>query len=396
MKKIILLLLILVLLATPVFADNDFSDIDDSGWYSNWVGIIKQLKITSGYPNGTFRPSNQLKRIELLSFTMKSLGHDIPVADGYWGTNIINKAIEENIIQLDDLMFTEPNGFITREETARVIYNAYLKENPVFTAEVDEQVRSLIIDIEDVNDKYLEGVIGVFATGIVEGYDDKSFKPKNNLTRAEASVFITRLALTEKRKKVSLDLSKFVFKSDSTRLNDHTEYYSSEHQDIYNILEIANAVENEDVEHGFAAISSLEPTSGHSIWLYSNLYDHDNVPGIYMPNYKRWQIEVRKLPPDPSHPKEEWIEIWNWRDKNSLEHEEVMKAIFDYLFAEDADLVWNKFFEASCDSNYLKKTIDYEMKSNGRILKFYSSSNAMVLRLSRKVYAEPVNVEDYR
>ncbi|MBI9014150.1 MAG: S-layer homology domain-containing protein [Clostridiales bacterium] len=395
MKQFISLLMVVILLNTVVYAEKPtFEDIDDTKWYSDWVNIIKDLNITSGYPDGTFKPDNQLKRIELLSFTMKSLGYDIPIANDYWGQNIIDKAIEINIIsnQSSDLMFSDPEGYITREETARVIYNAYLKSNEVFNSDVDQEIRSTIVDLEEINSMYLQGVVGVFSSGIVEGYADKSFKPKNQLTRAEAAVFISRLALPEKRKSIELELSSFEYHTTSVRANNFKVHYSPEHQDIYNIMTIVDTVENADVENGFAWIGGLSSQSTHLLGLYSNMEDFDYAPVTSHTSYKRWNIEVRKILPPQEYT--DWIEITGWRDKNELEHEETMKAVFNYLFAEDSDRIWNKYFEYANTIVEENVGIDYQTESFGRTVRIVASTTGVGLYATRKTDALPVIVED--
>lgn len=395
MKQLISLLMVCVLLNTVVYAENPtFEDIDDTKWYSDWVNIIKDLDITSGYPDGTFKPDNQLKRIELLSFTMKSLGYDISVSNAYWGQNIIDKALEINVIsnQLNDLMFSDPEGYITREETARVIYNAYLKNNEVFNSDVDQEVRSTIIDIDEVNSMYLQGVVGVFSSGIVEGYADKSFKPNNQLTRAEASVFISRLALPEKRKATELELSSFEYNTKSVRSENFKVYFSPEHQDIYNIMTIVDTIENANTNDGFAWIGGLSSESSHLIGLYSNLEDFDYAPVTSHASYKRWNIEVRKNPPPQEYT--DWIDITSWRDKNELEHEETLRAVFNYLFAEDSERIWDKYFEYANMIVEENVGTEYQTESFGRTVRIVASTTGVGLYATRKTDALPVIVED--
>jgi len=395
MKQFISLLMVFMLLNTVVYAEKPtFEDIDDSKWYSDWVNMIKDLEITSGYPDGTFKPDNKLKRIELLSFTMKSLGYDIPVSNEYWGQNIIDKAIEINIIsnQSTDLMFSDPEGYITREETARVIYNAYLKNNEVFNSDVDQQVRSIITDMDNISSMYIQGVVGVFSSGIVEGYADKSFKPKNQLTRAEASVFISRLALPEKRKAVELELSSFEYNTTSTLAKDFKVYYSPEHQDIYNIMTIVDTIENADIEKGYAWIGYLSSESTHAMSLYSNMEDFDYAPVGIQTSYKRWDIEVRKNPPTKEYM--DWIHILGWRDRDELEHEETLKAVFNYLFSEDSDRIWDKYFEYANMVVEENIGIEYQTESFGRTVRITASTTGVGLYVTRKTDALPVMIED--
>jgi len=392
MKKILLVILTLTMLMMPVFGGTMFSDVPTDQWYTKWVETIHSLKITSGYPDGTFRPDNQLKRIELLSFTMKSLGHEIPIADGYWGQNILDKALEESIIEEDDLMYTSPDGFITREETARVIYNAYLKEEAVFNADEKQQIMLLVKDIDQVNEKYLQGIVGVVASGIVEGYDDGSFKPKNNLTRAEASVFISRLAMPEKRKQVNLEMGVFEFNTTSTKAESFKVNYLPEHQDIYNMLTLIDVIENEDVDNGYALIMGSNTSSYHGVNLYENMFDFDYAPFDQTHLYKRWSLTFRKIPPHATYT--DWIEVLGWKKTDQWEHEKVLKALFDYMFEDDSEFVWNKFVELSSEG--ASGGVEYVGTHNGRDVRIDTTDMAIALYTTRKTDALPVNVLLYK
>jgi len=390
MKKIIFILMISLLIITPLFAENNFTDVENDKWYSEWIGIINYLNITSGYPDGTFKPNNQLKRIELLSFTMKALGHDIPVAENYWGQNIINKALDENIISKDDSSFTEPEGYITREETARIIYNAYLKNNEIFNSDVDQYIRSTISDIKDINDDHIQGIVGVFASGIVEGYDDGSFKPKNLLTRAEAAVFITRLALPEKRVQVDLNLNKFVYKTSIEGQNDFTVYYGPEHQDIYNVLDIINTITNGDTEDGIAVIYGDGNEGYHNVSFFTSQWDYENA-GVYIDNYASWKVDVRRVPPNSENWLEDYIRIANWKSEIDVQHNEVIRVIFNYLFEEESDYVWNKFNEISI--NYTDEVYDFDDYVKNRHVRIASSDKGINLLVSRVISMNPVDIE---
>lgn len=398
MKKITFILLIIILVISPSFSESKFTDVSDDKWYSEWVGIIQELEITTGYPDGSYRPDNQLKRIELLSFTMRSLNYDIPISEDYWGQNIIDEAVKANIIsdESSDLMYSDPEGFITRQETARVVYNAYLKDNSKYTSEIDEQVRHMIKDINDIDDMYLSGVIGVFASGIVDGYEDKTFRPKNQLTRAEASVFITRLVLSEKRKIVDFDLNKFVYETSSVAegTKNFTTYYSDEHQDIFNILTIIHTIVNEDQTDGFAEIKDVSEGSFYNVWLFTNLFDHD-YSGAYRSNYSSWNIEVKKIVNAKSLLIDDYIIInsWNNQGKES-QHYDVIESIFNYLFEDETEILWSKYFELA--ENPTDDLIDYTATINDRFVQIQCDSIGISLTTSRKLEVSPVNVEEVK
>ncbi len=340
MKRITLILSGLIMLISSAFGNN-FNDIDATEWYYDWIESIEQLEITNGYPDGTYRPDNQLRRIELLSMTIKSLGYDVPVNNEYWGQNILDKAVELNVItdSVTDLMYTIPEGYVTREETARVIYNAYLKNNDKFDLDVQLRTQKRITDFDEVEGVYKDGVVGVMASGITTGYDDHTFKPKNHLTRAEASVFISRLALPSKRNQENIDVAYFEYDAESENSDDFKIEYLPENQDIINLLFLVDELENKDTSNGYADIKVNEDS--YIIDIYSNQEDFDYSRTSDLDIYKRWSLRLSKV--KPTSVTSDWIELVGYRNENQLEHLEVINTIFNYLFAEDTTRMWNEF-----------------------------------------------------
>lgn len=395
MKKVVMIIISLFLVISSSFSYNTFTDVESSAWYFEWINDLVNENITSGYPDGTFKPDNQLKRIELLSFTMKALGHDLPLAEGYWGQNIIDKALELKIIDEGDDIVKNPDGMITRQETAYIIYNAYKLNNDKFDDDTEQQVKLLVEDIDDVDDKYLEGVIGVFAEGIVSGYDDKSFKPNNSLTRAEAAVFISRLKLSNKRVEVTLNLPYFEYNFEGNRTEKFKLYYDPKYQDLYNILTIGNTIENEDVNNGFAWISTkgYDPdidSEGHEMKLYSNKHDYEYAPVEYHSDYMRYNIRLNYKKDSSGY--YDYINIFSWRREGDFDHELSIKFIYEYLFDDDADLVWSKFLEAT---NSTEKWVWESSLNNGRYVRVGSDHIGVGVHTSLIEFAPKIDINNF-
>lgn len=394
MKKIILIFLVLVLAVSPVFANNQFGDVRSDMWYSDWVNIIKELNITSGYPDGTFRPDNQLKRIELLSFTMKSIGRDIQVANGYWGQNIIDQAVLEKIITSDptDLMFSEPNGFVTREETARVIYNAYLKNNSKVDIAIDKAVRIKIVDFDNIGVQYIDGVVGVIASGIVEGYTDKTFKPNKTITRAEASVFISRLALADKRVIVDFSTPTLIYVGKDEYLDvSFTLHYEEEHNDIVNLTKLIYNTENKDVENGYANMNYNEYQSLLNVTLYPDESSYFDLSAIETIESMQWAITSKLTPPDYKY--DDWITISTWRKQGDLDRTDTIITVFDYLFESYSTTAWNTFMKHYNAIPVVGGNVSERLKINGREFLIVNDSIGLRLCVSRKLNVEPLQLQ---
>ncbi len=108
-----------------------FSDVKASAWYSSAIGFMESQGIFYGYEDGTFRP----------------------------------------------------DSYVTRAECAAVF-------SRFFTV-----VSGLDNPFKDVSSSHWakEAIINCAAKGYVEGYEDGSFRPNNNITRAEAVTLINRV-----------------------------------------------------------------------------------------------------------------------------------------------------------------------------------------------------------
>ncbi len=78
MKKVITTILAITLLALPLSANAvTFSDIDESSPYYLAVTYLSEKNIISGYPDGSFQPFNNINRAELLKIVMEGKGTEI-------------------------------------------------------------------------------------------------------------------------------------------------------------------------------------------------------------------------------------------------------------------------------------------------------------------------------
>lgn len=139
-----------------------------------------------GYADGTFQPNSVITRAEAAALiarlnpdydlTANYTGtlKDLPV--GAWFTKVINFNVEKGFITgYTDGTF-KPNNPITRQEFCTIVAKYLGLEN---TGEAK---------FTDTKGVYAEGFIAqLVEKNIVSGYNDGSFKPNANITRAEAT-----------------------------------------------------------------------------------------------------------------------------------------------------------------------------------------------------------------
>lgn len=197
-KGIMALMIITVMVLTAMiplqaFAAAKLSDVAGS-WAEKEITAWVDRGFIKGYPDGTFKPNNNITRAEFVTLVNRIFGFTETAAvtfrdvkDTDWFSEDVAKA--EKAGYLSELKATGDfvlRGNITRQEVAAIIYK--LK-----SLEKDEKESGTFTDAEKITD-YFKGYIGaVKKAGYMQGYPDGSFGPEKNLTRAEAVVSINNI-----------------------------------------------------------------------------------------------------------------------------------------------------------------------------------------------------------
>lgn len=183
---------------TPTAApESTFRDLPSSHWAYGYVKALAEKNVINGYDDGTFRPSNNVTREEFVKMIISATGmlqagaecefSDVPA--GAWYYEYVASAYAKEIVSgMDEGAFGVGTN-ITRQDVA-VIAARIIKR---LKGTVPETVESTLTDIDTVSDYATDSVKLLNGMGIINGYDDGSFMPKNTLTRAEAATIISRL-----------------------------------------------------------------------------------------------------------------------------------------------------------------------------------------------------------
>ncbi|CDZ74256.1 Hypothetical protein ING2D1G_0055 [Peptoniphilus sp. ING2-D1G] len=103
-----------------------FSDINQSQWYSNYVGFLENKDIISGYPDGTFRGDNPITRAEFTKIASKfseKTGRTVNFTDftkAHWAYESVERALTAGYVDgYPDGTF-KPDKEITRAEAVKI------------------------------------------------------------------------------------------------------------------------------------------------------------------------------------------------------------------------------------------------------------------------------------
>ena len=197
----------------------------------------------TGYPDGSFRPDGNMTRAEAAQMFYNLLpDKDIPEADvfsdvspsAWYGKAVRSLAylgIAEGVTGGVGNHLYEPNRPITRAElTAMAMRFSGLEtggEN-VFT------------DVSE-DDRFYEEIVGSAQYGWISGYPDGTFRPNNNITRAEVASIVNNL--------LGRSADESYIDGGPENLRRFTDLFGS-HWAYYDIMEAVNAHDYEMTSYG--------------------------------------------------------------------------------------------------------------------------------------------------
>ena len=155
-----------------------------------------EIAFINGYEDGTFKPDNNISRAEVATLIYNLFGEnqqsdnivldrfsDIPIS--HWGRNAIAYNVGKGYLKGDAGSDTfRPDSGMTRAELAQMLTNIGIQKNDV-TADVV---------FSDIEGHWGRNAIEIMAKcGVINGYGDGTFRPDDQVTRAEAVTMISRL-----------------------------------------------------------------------------------------------------------------------------------------------------------------------------------------------------------
>ncbi len=202
----VLLLGIAMLLqpATPLFAqtgsgkalmDRDIQGRDIQGhWAEKQIQSWLDQGWVSGYPDGTFRPDQEITRAEFATLVNRRFQFQSMAAlyfsdvVGEWFADEIAKAVEANYLTGYPDGTIRPNNPISRQEAAVVI-------NRLLDLSTSNRIDAGIhfSDAADFPSWAIQSIAAVAEARIMEGYPDGTFRPGKSITRAEAVATLDRV-----------------------------------------------------------------------------------------------------------------------------------------------------------------------------------------------------------
>ncbi len=176
-------------------------------WARPQIDHLNNRELVSGYPDGAYRPDVYINRAEFITLIINALNKSVDAkqllngephfrdAHNHWARGYMELAYELNIAYGDGLNYFHPAAPISREEAVTMVVNS------LGVSIVDEELpRADFVDCADISSWALKPIDYAVSRGIASGYPDNSFKPRQNLTRAEVAVLLEQFLALQGQK----------------------------------------------------------------------------------------------------------------------------------------------------------------------------------------------------
>ena len=178
---------------TPL-APGIFTDVPAGHWASEAVSFVAGRGIFTGTSATTFSPDMVMSRAMLATVLWRMEGQpastaanpftDVPA--GQWYTNAVIWAAEEGVVKGIGNNLFDPNGLITREQMATMLYR--YAGSPAVTG----SALSGYGDQAQVSDFAVDGMEWAVSQGIITGKAGNLLDPQGGATRAEVATMLMR------------------------------------------------------------------------------------------------------------------------------------------------------------------------------------------------------------
>ncbi len=203
MKRILQILLVLLFgmfMTTPAFA---YPDVDSTYWAAKQIEELTEKGVIVGYPDGTFKPDENVSRAEFASMAIKALGQEhttvaqpvtfTDIEPSFWAYDAIQKALYFDLISCPPLGEPfRPDDTVTRAESISVAVNALTTEQ-ISNLKAKEVLSKRFTDVNEVPEWFLipAGKAEILNMLVTIPSEDKAKVEANRpATRAEVTAIL--------------------------------------------------------------------------------------------------------------------------------------------------------------------------------------------------------------
>ena len=187
-RKVLILVLSLLMIPTPVYAENGSSMEITTKWYSEIVSDMLAKGVISDTA-GLEEPLTRGNMADILIATGKFSDNSYAVnpfsdlstrgKEYYNIMRLYNSHVFVGSVDQNGNLVAQANGLLTREQAAAFIVRAFNLEGTT------ENLICKFKDKQDISEYALENILICEKLNLISGYEDGTFKPQNNISKIE-------------------------------------------------------------------------------------------------------------------------------------------------------------------------------------------------------------------
>ncbi|MGO4541727.1 S-layer homology domain-containing protein [Paenibacillus sp. 2TAB19] len=181
----------------PSQPQSPFTDTKNH-WASEAIDKLSGKKILSGYPDGSFKPDARMTRAEYAAVMFRLLGLAAPTSPSLSFTDTVANAWYGSYVQaLTEAGIVkgfEDGSFRPRQQMTREEAFVILYRAVKDRLPAPSTGGTKIADLEGVSPWAREALTALVEAGIIKGYEDGTLRPKKTITRAEIATIIAYFA----------------------------------------------------------------------------------------------------------------------------------------------------------------------------------------------------------
>lgn len=161
-----------------------YPDVLPQDWFYSSVRYVTERGLMNGTPNG-FEPNMDSSRATIWTILARFSGVDTTVVSGEWYAVARQWAMENGVSD-----GTNPNGVITREQLATMLYR-YAQSKGLVKAGAAADL-SVFVDAEQVSAYALDAMRWAVSVGLLNGMDGSRLAPQGSAARAQVAAMLMR------------------------------------------------------------------------------------------------------------------------------------------------------------------------------------------------------------
>lgn len=195
-RKVLVLVLSLLMIPTPVYAENGSSMEITTKWYSEIASDMLAKGVISDTA-GLEEPLTRGNMADILIATSKFSDNSYAVnpfsdlstrgKEYYNIMRLYNSHVFVGSVDQNGDLVAQANGLLTREQAAAFIVRAFNLEGTT------ENLICNFKDKQDISEYALENILICEKLNLISGYEDGTFKPQNNISKIEFLTILNKL-----------------------------------------------------------------------------------------------------------------------------------------------------------------------------------------------------------